>query len=63
VKFWTTLIGASNQAQTHLVEWESLAEREETWTAFLRYPERIAARAETEKDGPIMSPATCAASS
>ena len=29
VGFWTTLIGSSNQSLTYLLEWESLAEREQ----------------------------------
>jgi len=56
--FWTTLIGESNQTLTYIVEWESLAEREAKWTAFMRAPEWIAARAETEKDGPIVAKIT-----
>ncbi len=58
VGFWTTLIGETNQTLTYLIEWESLAEREEKWTAFMRDPEWIAARAETEKDGPIVAKIT-----
>jgi len=56
--FWTTLIGESNQTLTYIVEWESLAEREAKWTAFMRDPEWIAARTETEKDGPIVAKIT-----
>ena len=55
VGFWTTLIGESSQTLTYLIEWESLAEREAKWTAFMRDPEWIAARAETEKAGPIVA--------
>jgi hypothetical protein len=52
--FWTTVIGASNNDLTYLLQWESLAERERIWTAFASDPEWIAARTETEKDGPIV---------
>ncbi|MEN6369684.1 MAG: NIPSNAP family protein [Thermotogota bacterium] len=58
VGFWTTLIGETNQTLTYLIEWESLAEREAKWTAFMCDPEWIAARAETEKDGPIVAKIT-----
>ena len=58
VGFWTTMIGETNQALTYLIEWESLAERETKWTAFMRDPEWVAARAETEKDGPIVAKIT-----
>ncbi|MEW5825902.1 MAG: NIPSNAP family protein [Candidatus Bipolaricaulota bacterium] len=54
VGFWTTLIGETNQTLTYLIEWEGLAEREAKWTAFMRDPDWIAARAATEKDGPIV---------
>jgi hypothetical protein len=53
--FWTVAIGPSNQALYYLVEWSSLAEREQKWAAFAADPEWIAKRAETEKDGPIVS--------
>jgi NIPSNAP len=52
--FWTTLIGESNQELTYLLAWDSLAERERRWGAFQNDPEWIAARAETESDGPIV---------
>lgn len=53
--FWTTEIGPSNHALYYLLEWESLAEREEKWNAFQADPEWIAKRAESEKDGPIVA--------
>jgi hypothetical protein len=53
--FWTTLIGESNNQLTYLLEWESLAERETKWAAFLADPDWHATRAETEKDGPIVA--------
>ena len=52
--FWTTLVGSSNQSLTYMLAWESLAEREQKWTAFQSDPEWIAKRAETEKDGAIV---------
>ena len=48
-------IGDSNQDLYYLLEWESLAERDQKWAAFQADPEWIARRAETEKDGPIVS--------
>ena len=56
--FWTVAIGDSNQDLYYLLEWESLAERERRWTAFMTDPEWIAKRAETEKDGPIVASIT-----
>ncbi len=53
--FWTVAIGDSNQDLYYLLEWESLAEREQKWGAFQADPEWIAKRAETEKDGPIVA--------
>jgi hypothetical protein len=52
--FFTTVIGESNQQLTYFVAWESLAERERKWNAFMADPEWLSARAETEKDGPIV---------
>jgi len=36
--FWTTLVGESNQELTYLIAWESMAEREQKWPAFLADP-------------------------
>jgi hypothetical protein len=58
VGFWTTVIGENSQNLYYLLEWESLAEREARWTAFMHDPEWIAARAATEKDGPIVAKIT-----
>ena len=51
--FFTTLVGPNNNDLTYMLAWESLAEREAKWNAFMADPEWFAARAESEKDGPI----------
>jgi hypothetical protein len=53
--FWTTVIGESNNDLTYLLAWESLAEREKKWGAFTTDPDWIAARDDSEKDGPIVA--------
>lgn len=53
--FWTVGIGESNQDLYYLLAWESLAERDEKWTAFQADPEWNEKRAETEKDGAIVA--------
>ena len=53
--FWTTAIGESNQDLYYLLAWESLAEREQKWTAFMNDPQWQAKRAETERDGAIVA--------
>ncbi len=52
--FFTTVIGASNQELTYFLAWESLAEREKKWTAFMTDPAWVSARADSEKDGQII---------
>lgn len=52
--FWTVLIGENNHDLYYLLEWKDLAEREQKWNAFQADPEWQAARAESEKDGPII---------
>ena len=54
--FWTVAIGDSNQDLYYLLEWNSLAERDEKWAAFQADPEWIEKRAETEAEGPIVQP-------
>ena len=53
--FWMVAIGESNQDLYYLLEWESLAERDEKWAAFQVDPEWSEKRAETEANGPIVS--------
>jgi hypothetical protein len=53
--FWTTVIGESNQQLVYLLAWESLAEREQKWGAFMADPEWQAKRAETEAQGPLLT--------
>src|SRR5438093_13541867 len=50
VGFWTTLIGKSSQEITYMLAWDSMAEREKRWGAFLADPEWVAVVALTEKD-------------
>lgn len=52
--FWTTLIGESNEQLTYMLAWDTMAEREKRWGAFLADPEWKAAVTETEKDGPLV---------
>ena len=52
--FWTTLIGESNQRITYMLAWDSLAERDMRWRAFLADPEWLATVTETEKDGQLV---------
>jgi hypothetical protein len=53
--FWTTLVGESNQTLHYLLQWNSLAERETKWGAFMADPEWVQKRAESERDGAIVA--------
>lgn len=53
--FFTTVLGVSNQELLYFLAWESLAEREKKWTAFMGDPAWQKARADSEKDGPIVA--------
>jgi hypothetical protein len=50
--FWTVAIGPSNQDLYYLLQWDSLADREAKWSAFVADPEWHAARDASEADGP-----------
>ena len=54
VGFWTTSVGPSSQTLTYLIRWDSMADRESKWNAFISHPEWIAARASSEADGVIV---------
>jgi hypothetical protein len=56
--FWTTLIGESNMTLYYMLAWESLADRETKWAAFMADPEWHSARAKTEENGPIVAKVT-----
>ena len=58
VGFWTVAIGNSNQDLYYLLKWESFEDREKKFGAFQSDPQWIAARAETERDGPIVASIT-----
>ena len=52
--FWTTLIGRSSQEIIYMLVWDSMAEREKRWGAFLAGPEWAAVVAKTEKEGQLV---------
>ena len=56
--FWTVDIGQSSSDLIYLLEWESFAERERKYAAFLADPDWLALQAESEKDGPIVASIT-----
>ncbi len=58
VGFWTQLIGDNNQDLYYIIAWESLAEREQKWNAFMNDADWIALKAETEVNGPLYSSIT-----
>ncbi len=53
--FWTVLVGPSNHALYYLLAWESMAEREAKWTAFMADPVWQESRAKSEEDGLILA--------
>ena len=55
VGFWTVQIGESNQDLYYMLEWKDLAERERVWNSFVADPEWQKGRAESEKNGPLMT--------
>lgn len=52
VGFWTEDIGTSNRL-VYMLGYDSLADREQKWSAFQADPGWHAVRAESEQDGPI----------
>jgi len=54
VGFWTVGIGESNRDLYYMLEWKNLAEREQHWGAFMSDPEWLKARAESDRNGPIV---------
>jgi hypothetical protein len=53
VGLWTVAIGDSNNDLFLILQWESLAERELKFGAFLQDPEWLEARSKSEEHGPL----------
>lgn len=53
--FWTPIVGGSNHDLIYLLAWESMAERETKWERFSTDPEWLEKRAETERNGALIS--------
>jgi len=58
VGFWTVVVGSSNQDLYYMLAWDSLAEREQKWPNLQSDPEWLAAKRETESDGPLLASVT-----
>lgn len=54
VGFWTVLVGESNHDFIYLLRWQSLNDRQRLWKAFSTDPAWIAAKEQSEADGPIV---------
>jgi hypothetical protein len=54
IGFWTTLVGPNSNDLYYLIEWENMSERETKMNKFMTDPEWIAAKAQTEINGPIV---------
>jgi hypothetical protein len=55
IGFWTTLVGESSNQFTYILQWDSLADLERKWTAFLNDRAWHKVRDEGERDGPIVA--------
>lgn len=53
IGFWETVIGTSGILY-YMVAYEDLAHREKAWDAFIKDPEWIKAKRESEKDGRLV---------
>ena len=51
--FWTVAIGESNNDLYLILQWESLAEREQKFGAFLNDPEWLERRRKSEENSPL----------
>jgi hypothetical protein len=51
---WTATVGDNNELH-YLLRWESMAERETKWPAFIGDPEWKKAVAESEAEGPLIA--------
>ena len=57
IAYWTELVGTSNRL-VYMLGYPSLGDREKSWAAFQADPEWEEARAESERDGPLVRVST-----
>ncbi|MCC7048108.1 MAG: NIPSNAP family protein [Alphaproteobacteria bacterium] len=55
IGFWTVMVGDSSNDFYYLIEWKDMAERQAKMETFQADPEWLRARAETEKNGPLLT--------
>ncbi len=55
VGFWTYAVGGSNHDLIYMLQWSSMADREEKWSIFMADPQWLEKRAESEQGGPLLS--------
>ena len=55
IGFWQVLVGEGFEDLHYILEWGSMAEREERWNAFMNDPDWAVVWEETERDGPTLS--------
>lgn len=53
--FFTTMVGEHSNRLTYFLAWDSLAERESKWAAFVNDPAWHKARDNSERDGPLLA--------
>ncbi len=54
IGFWEAVVGTSNTLY-YMIAFKDFDHREKSWNAFMSDPDWIKAKAETEKDGPIVT--------
>lgn len=55
VGYWTNTIGGRNDELWYMLAFDDLAARDKAWAAFAADPDWQAARADSEKDGPLLA--------
>jgi hypothetical protein len=58
VGFWTNELGGASDQLIYMLSYDSLADREQKWKLLIGDKERLAAFAETERDGLLVHHAT-----
>jgi hypothetical protein len=54
VGYWTTSIGGRNDELWYMLAYADLAQRDKAWASFMADPDWQQARADSEKDGPLV---------
>jgi hypothetical protein len=54
IGYWTNAVGGRNDELWYILAFESMGHRQQAWDSFVKDPDWIAVRAQSEREGPLV---------